>query len=81
MARENTESFLLKYGINNDPDGAVRDTIIGMYFAFTTLSTVGFGDYAPRSNVERAVGAFVLIAGVAMFSFLMGNFLEILTTY
>lgn len=52
-----------------------------MYFAFTTLATVGFGDYVPRSNGERATGAFILISGVAMFSYLMGNFIQILKTY
>jgi hypothetical protein len=35
----------------------------------------------PRGNEERAVGAFVLIAGVAMFSFLLGNFMDILKKY
>ena len=42
---------------------------------------MGFGDYAPRSNIERASGAFVLLTGVAMFSYLMGNFIEILEAY
>ena len=42
------------------------------------MSTVGFGDYHPRSNVERAVGAAILFIGVAVFSYIMGNFSEIL---
>jgi uncharacterized membrane protein len=45
------------------------------------LSTVGFGDYTPRSNVERSVGAFVLLTGVNIFSFLIGNFIGILESY
>ena len=49
-----------------------------MYFAFTTLSTVGFGDYAPRSNLERLVFTAVLLGGVAIFSYIMGVFIEIL---
>ena len=52
--------------------------IIALYFSFTSLSTVGFGDYHPRSNIERFVGAFVLLFGVAIFSFIMGNFIDIL---
>lgn len=63
---------------DNDP---LRNSIIGLYFGFTTLSTVGFGDFSPRSDIERAMGSFILISGVAMFSFLMGNFIEILGTY
>ncbi len=45
-----------------------------MYFAFTSLSTVGFGDINPRSNIERLLGAFMLLLGVAIFSVFMGNF-------
>ena len=49
-----------------------------IYFAFTTLSTVGFGDYHPRSNAERLICAFILLIGVAIFSYIMGIFIEIL---
>lgn len=52
-----------------------------MYFAFTTLSTVGFGDYAPRSNVERLFFTGVLLGGVAIFSYIMGVFIEILKSF
>ena len=44
------------------------------YFAFTSLATVGFGDINPRSNIERLLGAFMLLIGVAIFSVFMVNF-------
>ena len=50
-----------------------------MYFSFTSLSTVGFGDFAPRSDLERMIGSFVLLFGVAIFSLIMANFMDILT--
>jgi hypothetical protein len=40
---------------------------------------VGFGDYAPRGNIERFFGAFMLLFGVAIFSYIMGNFIDILS--
>ena len=55
-----------------DLNSQFRNTIIGCYFAFTTLSTVGFGDYHPESNIEKWAGTMVLLLGVAMFSFLLG---------
>jgi hypothetical protein len=55
--------------------------IIMWYFAFTTLSTVGYGDYHPRSDRERVLGGFIMLFGVAVFSFIMGNFTEILVEY
>ena len=42
-----------------------------LYFAFTSLSTVGFGDFHPRSDTERLVGAAMLTFGVAIFSLVM----------
>lgn len=47
--------------------------ITSTYFAFTTLSTVGLGDYYPVSNIERLVGSFFLLLGVAIFSYMMGE--------
>jgi hypothetical protein len=47
------------------------------YFSFTSLSTVGFGDMHPRNDYERSLTAFILLFGVAIFSIVMGNFIEI----
>lgn len=51
------------------------------YYAFTSLSTVGFGDMYPVNNAERLVVAFILLFGVAIFSYVMGNFIQILDTF
>lgn len=37
----------------------------------TSLSTVGFGDFYPISDIERIVGSVVLLIGVTVFSFIM----------
>jgi hypothetical protein len=50
--------------------------IIAVYFAFTSLSTVGLGDLCPRSNNERIIGSVLLIFGVSIFSYIMGNLIE-----
>ena len=55
----------------NDIQNAIKVT----YYSFTSLSTVGFGDYHPRSNSERFFCAFILLFGVAIFSYIMGNFI------
>jgi len=73
------------FGIDGDDEGIDdkyykewRAAIVAVYFSFTSLSTVGFGDYHPRSNSERLLVAFVLLFGVAIFSYIMGIFIEIL---
>lgn len=55
-----------------------ENIILVTYFAVTSLSTVGFGDYHPRGNTERVVTALILLFGVAIFSYIMGIFIEIL---
>ena len=52
-----------------------------MYFAITSLSTVGLGDYHPRSDLERIFCSFMIMFGVAIFSFIMGEFIIILEKY
>lgn len=51
--------------------------IILLYFALTTLSTVGYGDLFPTSILEKAIGVAIEIIGVTIFSILMNNFAEI----
>jgi len=45
-----------------------------MYFALTTLTTIGFGDYYPISNSEKLFMVFNFIAGVGVFTIMLGNF-------
>jgi hypothetical protein len=52
-----------------------------VYFAFSTLSTVGYGDYHPVSNAEMLLGSFIILFGVAIFSFIMGNFIDMLLEF
>lgn len=59
----------------------LRLTISVTYFAFTSLSTVGLGDLHPRSSEERLFCAFVLLFGVAIFSYIMGTFIEFLEEF
>ena len=44
------------------------------YFAFTTLSTVGLGDFHPKSSTERIFCSFFMLFGVMFTSLVMDNF-------
>jgi len=52
-----------------------------IYFSLTVLSTVGYGDYFPISNFEMTTALVVMLGGVAFFSYIMGNLLEIFQNY
>ena len=68
------------YGSDREPTN-VSALIKVWYYAITTLSTIGFGDFRPISVYEKVFGAFILMFGVAIFSYIMGTFMEILSNY
>jgi hypothetical protein len=51
------------------------------YWAMTTLATVGYGDIRPVSNTERLVTALIFLVGTVAFSFIMGNFIDMLVEF
>lgn len=80
-AAYNTEHFLKFFNLDHtSPKTNLQVSIILMYYAFTSMSTVGFGDYHPRSDYERVFCALILLFGVTMFSYIMGTFSQILST-
>ena len=71
-------NFIGYYDWTND-NKTPEEVAMGVaYFAFTSLSTVGFGDLTPRSDLERVIGAILLLVGVALFTYIMGLFIEML---
>ena len=48
------------------------------YYAFTSLATVGFGDFHAFADEERIVQIIVILCGGMIFSYVMGVFIEIL---
>lgn len=52
-----------------------------VYYAFTTLATVGYGDYRPESDTERIIGSLIILFGISIFSLIMGNFIDMLMEF
>jgi hypothetical protein len=74
------ETWVKSLGVKEVGDN-FKKAIISCYFALTTLSTVGYGDFYPQSNVERIIAVFVMLCGVAFFSYILGNFIDIIQNY
>lgn len=72
---EHTNTFIKEFDLKDKE--SMHQLIVSCYFALTTLSTVGYGDYYPISNQERFVTLIIQLGGVAFFSYIMGNFIEI----
>ena len=66
------ESNLFFSYFNLDERNDMYQLLASMYFAFTSFSTVGLGDYYPRSSLERVFGTVILCLGVMIFSSLAG---------
>jgi len=59
----------------------MTQAIVVCYFALTTLSTIGYGDYYPISRNEKLVGIIFMLVGIVFFSQIMGSFIEIISNY
>ena len=64
--------FIDAYFKNDDT--LTKRVVILLYFSFTSLTTVGFGDFVPKSDFERIFTALLIFSGVGVFSFFVGNF-------
>ena len=49
-----------------DSQTNVRSAIAVSYWGFTTLTTIGLGDYHPRSDYERILCSVVFLVGVTI---------------
>lgn len=74
LSRPRYESHL------GEPKNNFDKLILSMYYALTTLSTVGYGDFYPKSVVEKIVGSIIQIFGVTWFSILMNGFIEVVVS-
>lgn len=54
------------------PDANIKNASDAIWWAYVTITTVGYGDRYPVTNWGRIVGLFVMTAGVGLFGTLSG---------
>jgi len=73
-----TCGWLAVYHINPEADLATN-YISALYWTMTTLTAVGYGDIVPITNLQRLFAMLVQVTGIAVFGYLIGNVVTILT--
>ena len=66
------DDFVYHFNVVRKTNGEIA--LIMTYFMFTSLSTVGFGDYHPVNNYERLMCAIIILFGNAIFGYIIGMF-------
>lgn len=55
-------------------DPAFETPLDGIWWAWVSMTTVGYGDLVPTTNEGRLFGAFLILLGICMFSLLTASF-------
>ncbi|MGH2574043.1 MAG: potassium channel family protein [Actinomycetota bacterium] len=55
------------------PDANITSVPDALWWAVTTVTTVGYGDRFPTTPAGRGVAVFLMILGIALFGFLAGS--------
>lgn len=59
--------------VNIGPEDKFDQYIASLYWAFTTMTTVGYGDLHPRNDGERVYAIVAMIFGATMFGYIIGS--------
>ena len=53
----------------NNENSAINTIFEAFYWSFVTLSTVGYGDFVPVTDLGRTVAMIIIVSGVAVLAF------------
>jgi hypothetical protein len=67
----------MRNGLQETPKAKIY--LISFYWAYQTLTTVGFGDINGNGNsIEKIIACIWMILGVLVSSYMIGNFISLI---
>jgi voltage-gated potassium channel len=57
---------------HGDPAANITTASDAVWYLIVTMSTVGYGDFYPVTDIGRIIGAFIIVVGVGVFGTLTG---------
>lgn len=75
------ETWIANYDPELAANGHIIDLyILSVYWAITTITTVGFGDIVPTSTIERIAMMVIMLTYIMLFSLLVGSMSHLVKT-
>jgi len=65
------ETWATDAGVSKGP--VAKQYLFSVYWALTTLTTVGYGDITPVSDLEKCFAIFALLVGAISFAYMLGD--------
>jgi len=65
------DTWVVRYGIENNDKSSQYG--VSVYWAVTTLTTIGYGDITPGTDLERFICCVWMLVGVGFYSFTIGS--------
>lgn len=66
-------SALIPLAERDEADATITSFSDGLWWAITTVTTVGYGDTYPKSSLGRGVGVLLMVLGISLFSAVTAN--------
>ncbi len=57
----------------DSPDGNIRTLGDALWWSFTTMTTVGYGDHAPTTGLGRMIAVGLMLSGIALLGVVTAN--------
>jgi len=71
----------LTYLVERDQGGTINDYGTALWWAVSTVTTVGYGDAIPVTAEGKGVAVFLMLVGIALFSWLTANIAAFLVEF